>query len=517
MVMPTWSTAVAVLAATLGGCSDRYWQARLFKPDAPELKQASPEAPFLKAHGKDGSLAVLESWSLDADGGRLGGQGLRFDADRKLLSRGPIELPLSDLALLETNRPETVYRSEVAVLGVVAGATLAVAALCAINPKACFGSCPTFYAGPPGDERLVAEGFSASIARAFEATDVDSIDVPRPLGDAIELTMRNEALETHYVRSARLLAVPRPPGGRVYRAGDRYFPTGRELAPLRCRGAEGDCLADVLADGGGEYLSHAGAADLAEQELIELAFPAPSRGSGLVIRARNSLLNTFVFYQGLAWLGGKAGETMARLETMPPDQAPAFTGWERILARAEVEVWTRSGWTSAGAFGEIGPIARETQLVPLPADLPPGEVKVRLRLTRGNWKLDRVSLAELAGPAVEPTAIQAVEVRRQGAADAVALSRLHGHGARLVSVPGDAWAIRFPLPAGLRDAELFLESRGYYIEWMREQWLVEEDPSAAVALLRDPAASLRHLAPAWKQMESGVEEIFWRSRMGATP
>jgi hypothetical protein len=517
MTARTWTTSLAILAAAIGGCTDRYWQARLFKPDTLELKQASPEAPFLKAHGKDGSLAVLRAWTLDTAGGTLSGDGLRYDADRKLVARGPIELPLADLALLETNRPESVYRGEVAVLGVVAGVTLAVAALCAMNPKACFGSCPTFYAGPPGDERLVAEGFSASIARAFEATDVDAIDVPRPLGSAVELTMKNEALETHYVRSTRLLAVPRPPGGRVYRAGDRYFPTGRELGPLRCRGAEGDCLADVMDDGGGEYLSRAGATDLAEQEVIELAFPAPARPAGLVIRARNSLLNTFVFYQGLAWLGGKAGETLAKLETMSPDQAPAFTGWERLLARAEVEVWTRAGWKGAGTFGEIGPIARETQLVLLPADLPPGEVKVRLRLTRGNWKLDRLSLAELAGPAVEPTVIPAVEVRRNGAADAGALARLRGEGARLVSVPGDAWTIRFPLPDALHDAELFLESRGYYIEWMREQWIAEEDPAAAVALWRDPGAALRRLAPAWKKMEPGVEKIFWQSRMGATP
>jgi hypothetical protein len=257
--------------------------------------------------------------------------------------------------------------------------------------------------------------------------------------------------------------------------------------------------------------------DLAEQEVIELAFPAPAGPTGLVIRARNSLLNTFVFYQGLAWLGGRAGETFAKLETMSPGEAPAFTKWERMLARAEVEVWTRSGWKATGGFGEIGPIAKETQLVPLPADLPPGEVKVQLRLTRGNWKLDRLSLAELAGPAVEPAVIPAIEVRRNGVADAVALSRLRGEGTRLVSVPGDAWTIRFPLPDALHDAELFLESRGYYIEWMREQWIAEEDPAAAVALLRDPEGALRRLAPAWKRMEPGVEKIFWQSRMGSTP
>jgi hypothetical protein len=505
----------AVVLAT--GCKELVWQARLLPPDSPELVAADPAAPYLKAHGRDGAVTVLSRWRADATARTLSGEGRRFDADRRLIATGPVTLPFDEVALVETNRPELLERSELAILGVAAGTTAVVAALCAASPKTCFGSCPTFYAGADGAGPVLAEGFSAAVARPLEQTDVDALDLPGPRGPLVQLTMRNEALETHFVRSVRLLAAARPPGGRVYRAGDRYLPAGRELAPTACRGAAGDCLAAVAADDALEYRSPAGERDLAEQEEIELTFPRPAGLAGLVVRGRNSLLNTFVFYQGLAWLGSRAGDAFARLEALPPGELPALDEWARLLGRAEVEVLGAAGWAPAGGFGEVGPIARETQLVVLPEALPPGEVRVRLRLTRGNWKLDRLALVELSGPPVAPLIIPPAAVRRGGAPEPAALARLRGEGARLVSLPGDAWTLDFPLPPELAGAELFLESRGYYLEWLRQEWLRDEDPRAAVALLAHPRDALRRLAPAYKRIEQEAERAFWSSRMGATP
>jgi len=511
---------LAVLVTSLAlatGCQDLVWQARLLPPDSPELRAADPAAPYLKAHGRDGGVTVLAGWTADPAARTLAGEGRRFDADRRLVSTGPVTLGYDEVALVETNRPEVLERTEFAVLGVTAGATLGVALLCAANPKACFGSCPTFYEGADGVGPVLAEGFSAAIARPLEQTDVDALDLTGPRGPVVRLTMRNEALETHFVRSVRLLAVPRPGAGRIYRAGDAYLPADRELAPTACLGAAGDCLAAVADDDALEYRSPAGAHDLAEQEVIELRFPRPAGRAGLVVRGRNSLLNTFVFYQGLAWLGTRAGDAFARLEALAPGALPPLDEWARILGQAEVEVLGPAGWTRAGEFGEVGPIARETQLVPLPEAAPGPEVRVRLRLTRGNWKLDRLALAELTGPPVAPVAIPPAAVLRRGAPDPVARGRLHGEGGRLVSLPGDAWTLEFPLPPELSGAALFLESRGYYLEWMRQEWLKEEDPRAAVALLTRPREALRRLAPAYKRIEEDAERTFWRSKLGATP
>ncbi len=46
---------------------------------------------------------------------------------------------------------------------------------CLANPKACFGSCPTFYAWNGKDMKLMAEGFSSSILRSYEKSDIDML------------------------------------------------------------------------------------------------------------------------------------------------------------------------------------------------------------------------------------------------------------------------------------------------------------------------------------------------------
>ena len=82
----------------------------------------------------------------------------------------------------------------------------------------------------------------------------------------------------------------------------------------------------------------------------------------------------------------------------------------------------------------------------------------------------------------------------------------------LATLPGDAYTLLYRLPENFDRWELFLESRGYYLEWMRSQWLDEEDHGRAAEMLLDPRAALRRLAPAYKRQEAGMDSVFWRSR-----
>jgi len=89
------------------------------------------------------------------------------------------------------------------------------------------------------------------------------------------------------------------------------------------------------------------------------------------------------------------------------------------------------------------------------------------------------------------------------------LARGEGH---LVTHPGDAYRLCFRLPPGDGSFDLFLESEGFYYEWMRAEWLAEESPAMALQALADPAGALRALAPAYKAREGALEEAFWASR-----
>jgi hypothetical protein len=508
------SVLAGVLMIQLSGCTT-LWRAKFLKPD--QVIQMDKSAPFLKAHTYSGEVFVLQHWQLQEDTRMVTGHGIHYDAARIRLAEGDLQVPFEQVAILETNRPETVITKwGFAVLGVMTGATLAVGIACLSNPKACFGSCPTFYASDGEKLVLQAEGFSSSVARTLEQTDIDAMFTARPTGGELKLTMTNDALETHFVRSVRVLAVPKPAGRRVFRAGQRFVPARALHAPIRCTAPGGDCLAEVADFDQREYLSETDGRDLAAREDIELSFPRTSGPVGLVLAGRNSLLNTFLIYQALAYMGLQAGEWIQKLERGGDRARQLMQESGRLLGDVEVRVRTRSrGWVPAGAFAEIGPIAKEVQLFPLPEDLPEGEVQIRLHLTKGYWKIDALALAELL-PEVKPVAVEVSRVIRgkdgQGPEDRAALARLLDPAEHLVTYPGDAYTLIFRLPEGPQ--ELFLESRGFYYEWIRNQWLPEEDQDAIAALLLDPAAAFRQLAPAYKRIEGTMEAVFWQSQFG---
>lgn len=460
------------------------------------------EAAFLKAHMKDGRVYVLKSWSQEVVQGALRGEGTLYDTDRASIGQGAFQIPLSDVALFETN---SLHQSpSVLVLAVVTGVSLAATAFCIANPKACFGSCPTFYIGEGSRTSLVAEGFSDSIAPALEATDVDALYHARAAGRALDVRMTNEALETHVVKHVSVLAALRPNGGRVFKTPDGAFLEAQALfAPEQCAAPEGDCARTLNAYDGLERTSTTDPHDLATRETIDVVFPDPGDSKadfGLVIAARQSLLSTYLLYQGLAYLGNNATALLARLEKRDETQGSRPQGMMALLGGIEVQTRDEGGaWISAGEAYETGPLAVDVHLIrigPLRAGRP---AAVRLRLTRGHWRLDWVALARL-GARIEPTRLEPIQIV----------------GKRtewpIVALPGDETTLRYRLPADPERYELFLESRGYYLEWMRQQWIEEEDPIGAAKMFFTPETALRDLAPAYKAQEASMEKLFWGSR-----
>lgn len=465
----------------------------------------------LKVHLRSGNLVVLDSW-VETDSGLTGG-GALYGLDRTLVGTGRFTVPADSIALLETET-HSVSRAgpSITFMGVWTALWTAITIQCVSNPKSCFGSCPTFY--PEGGDSKVpaAEGFSSSIARVLEARDVDALWDAKVAERRFTLRMTNEALETHAVRSLRLFAAPRPAGGRVLQGTDgSFYPALEVRAPARCTGPEGDCLAAVGLLDGAERRSVSDSTDLAARETVELEFPAAAGPKGLVLAARQSLVSTYLFYQTIAYLGGRAGDWLAGLERSDPAQARQAMGLARALGGIEVEVrGPAGGWRRVGTYDEAGPIATSVVAVPL-GHTGRDTVHLRLRMAKGAWRVNWVALASLGGP-VTPVALEPDRVEHQGADDAAALRRLREPDRYLVTYPGDAYRIGFTLPAGLRDPELFLESRGYYYEWMRREWMAEEDPAMAALMLLDPGQALRRMAPAFKRVEPDMERLFWESR-----
>lgn len=490
-----------------GGCVKRLHRTVL-APD--HMETLDRRAPYLKVHMKDGRLWRLSPWHVDEQARQVTGEGTLYAADRTRVRSGPVTIAVDSVAVFETN----VVRASptVAALGIVTGVTAGVAVYCAANPKACFGSCPTFYVTNGSEEVLQAEGFSASIAPSLEATDLDALYRARPSGREVRIHMANEAYETHVVRHADLLAVPKAPGRRVLAdATGRFWSVPSPVPPTRCRAPEGSCGAALAAFDGDERWSEADSTDLGAREILELTFAPSSNGRpALVIASRQSLLPTYLLYQGLAWLGTRVGDWMAALGNPGGSALDASRSVVAALGGIDVLVPDTAGrWDSVATIRETGPLAADVRLVPLPPTR--DSIRVRLRMARGAWRLDQVALTELGRP-VRGIRLPPARVVGPRGVDSTAREELRDPDRVLVTYPGDRYTLVYRLPDDAERFELFLETRGYYLEWMREEWIREENGLRAAELLLDPRGTLRRLAPAYKRVEPGLEDAFWRSK-----
>lgn len=507
-----WSKrSVATVAVLLVSCVTYQVRRTLHAPAEASLLDRA--APYIKVHMRDGRAYVLSPWRVDQAARRVIGTGQLLDARRDVVVlRDSFSIPIDSVALFETNRMQA--SPATGALTVMTGLTMAVAVACLTNPKACFGSCPTFYVTDGSAPRLMAEGFSASVAPALEASDIDALFHARPASRDLEVRLTNEALETHVVRRARILAARRPPGGRVFATDAGAFMSAGAVVPaIACRAAEGDCTGPLAAFDARERFSRADSSDLAAREIVDLEFPRPDGGRlGLVVASRQTLLTTWLFYQALAFMGTRTVEWLAALERADSATLARAAGIGRRLGGIEVLVQGAGGdWEPAGRTAETGPIATDVRLVTLPDTPGSGPVRVRLRLTRGAWRLDWVALAAL-GTVVTPVALDPIRVTRDGRDDTEALASLLDSARALTTFPGDALTLWYRLPPDPGSWELFLDSRGYYLEWMREAWLREENAVRAAQMFLDPAGALRHLARPFSRAEPTLEAAFWRSR-----
>jgi hypothetical protein len=498
---------VVLLAILAAACVQRM-EREVIEPAA--YRTVNRRAPFLKAHMRDGRLYVLGNWSVDSVNDAVVGAGVLYDANRTVSDRSSYRLDIDSVALFETN----VVRASpsIAALGVITGLSAGVTVYCATNPKSCFGSCPTFYASDGQRVLLQAEGFSASVAPSLEARDVDALYRARVPGSTVELRMVNEAYETHVVRSANLLVVPREPGQRIIVDGKlAFWSVAEPTAPVACVGPEGDCLDLVTAFDGRERLSLADSTDLATREIIEIAWRGQSNGrAGVLIGSRQSLLPTYLLYQTFAYLGRSVGEWLAKFERADEATKKYSNRLVETLGGIEVLVQDQLGrWILVDHILETGPLAADLKLVPLPEGSDP--TRVRLRMARGAWRVDYVALTTIRDSVV-PERLAPRGVMYRGTLAMGARRRLLDSLETLVTFPGDEYTLTYDLPNDAEQYELFLESQGYYLEWMRDEWMAEENSIKAAQLFLDPAGALRRLAPEFKRVEAELETAFWRSK-----
>ncbi len=478
-----------------------------------KIKGFSKDNPYMKAHTATGDLYILEMWWIQTEMNELQGYGKFLDTKRTIIEERlqdrlardlPFNIPLNSIVLVETNQ---VGSSLLPAIVMMTAVTAGVGVFCLINPKACFGSCPTFYADNGDTLQVSAEGFSTSILPFLEATDVDMLYNAKYEQD-FKLLVTNEAMETHSIRHVDILCAEKSnPNQRVFASvADRYYLTEQIESPTACTSQLGDCVDKVIQPDGKEYFSLSDDENLLTKEEIFVTFDnSETYDKGLIIGKRQSLMTTFLLYQSLAYMGKGASYFLSDLER---DGAYPRTNVIDELGGIEIHQKIGGQWILIDEISEAGPIATDFNIIPL-GTLENGSHDFKLVLTKGLWRIDYLALAGI----VEETKIARIHPNRVEKVVGVEinpLEKLLATDKYLVTLPGDQYFLHYQLP--YTHGEIFLESRGYYLEWIRDEWIADQNFRKLRYLVNHPRSYLKKMAKAYKKQEGTMEEAFWNSR-----
>lgn len=466
------------------------------------------ESP-VKAHLVDGSTVMFPK-GLTVEDNKLKGEGFKYDITLER-SEPVTEIRLDDVAAMESyqdvvNTGATVAATTITTVG---GGMAGIALL-----KVVFGSCPTTYSLENGEPILEAESFSYSIAPGFEARDVDRLGIASVGQSEIELEMRNEALETHYVNHIELLEVVHAPDQTVYPdPSGRPVIVGKLRAPDVAVDRSGRRIDKIVgaADGNAwstaaELLRNVSIEDMEDFVDIEFDMPASGEPLALVLKVRNSLLNTVLLYdvmldgqgfRALDWMGNDLDRLWSKYK---------LARWYQEKLGMRIAIWDRGRYKDVMSVGDTGPIAWNELAIPLPATID-DKVRIRLSFIADNWRIDQVALA---------TSARTAKVRKIPVTEVLSSSGIELPQARhnlreadetyVVTKPGEYVRLQFDVGNAVKDMDRtwFLAAEGYYIEWMRKDWL---DTTSTTAFVPNDSALLNAL-DLWESQRDELRQQF---------
>ena len=510
----------------VAGCVHAFWTVEPKQVELPANGVATEQRIInspVKVHLRDGGTVVFRE-GVTLSGRELYGIGRAYRLLDDITVTARDRVPLDSVVGVETFDGKLLTAQSATVSIAATGlAALGTAALLV----AIFGSCPTVYADTGAAGTLQAEGFSYAIAPLLEHRDVDPLNVkPGPDG-IIRLELRNEALETHFINHIELLAVKRPAGAVIVPDQGGKLTVVSDMRPLTlARDRAGRDVRSVLASADGDLFAtapatvnaaHAGDLD----DWIDLETDALPAGDSVavVLRLRNSLLNTVLLYDGI--LGGHDAADWLTTGLQQIGTALDLSRWYTRTMGMHVTVdgvaLPNATAREHARLGDVGPIAFRDVAIVLPRPTTAARaMRVRLRFVADDWRIDRAHFAGVVSrptPASIPVArVVAPNPARGGPAalDTAAVRALgDADNDYLETRPGQRMTLEFATKADSSTTYL-IAWQGWYREWIRGSWLAEPtrtapwvpgDSAVSIALTR------------WRAKKDGFERAFYSSRI----
>jgi hypothetical protein len=518
-----WLTLIAV---SLGGCINVFWET-VPRRVQPPSSGSPPVVVFtpLKVHLTDGSTvlfrtgAAIDSKTIEGDGQRYPALSVGVQPQRRV--------PLDSVVGVETFEGKMLTAKTVIVstAASVFGSIGTVGLL-----KVIFGSCPTVYTDTGAGPMLQAEGFSYAIAPLLEQRDIDPVHLRSDRDGVLRMDLRNEALETHFINHIELLAVDHRVGSRVVPDNAGGIVELSDIRPLdAARDRAGRDVRVTLANADGHLFetearttSASRVGDLDDWIDLDARGLPPGDSIAVVLRLRNSLLNTVLLYEGV--LGGRDAPDFMERGLQRISTAIDLSRWytRTMGMRAIVDgVPTRlDAWHAR--LGDIGPLAFRDVAILLPRPARNADsVRVRLRFVADNWRIDYVAIAgTVTRPNVNVVPITRVVIPTpaDGAGPKVdtagAMAVRESDAQYLETRPGQRMMLEFnsssASPSAGQERSYLIAWQGYYREWIRGSWLA--NPTRTTAWIPGDDAVLVAMRR-WQSRQAELERAFYSSRI----
>jgi hypothetical protein len=487
----------------------------------------SPTKVFLS----DASI-VLFPEGFQLKGGSVQGQGVRYsaigavqDVPLKQMSLRNIKVP-EDSAVAMTYFEEVVTGGRVfasVIHGLWGSIITPVSLYCLANPKACFGCCPTVYTRNGDSWEFQAELFSYSISRLLESEDLDKLGQRVSADSLFTVRVANEALESHYINLMQLVAVRHPVGTVAFPTNEGGFVAVRDLhRPSSAVNSEGrDILQKVQSWDDQPYRSDSAMVRQGRSgrtsDWIDLRVRPPrgSRSATLILRLKNTLLSTVLFYEVV--LGSQGVEAIDWTQRMNTDlpYAALFRSVYAQFSGVKIMALRDGNWEMVGGVPDAGPVGWKPIAVQVPVEND-NELVLRIEFFPDNIMIDYLAFDfntdqnQVEATVVSPSAVK----DRTGELRPEILPLIQEDDSRyLVTEPRDVYRFTFDLPAaGKSEMSLFVRSKGYYTEWLRGSWISQPLAAERFDLFRIDQTMIK-LADMWVQERGTMESLFFRNRI----
>ncbi|MFC1595431.1 hypothetical protein ACFL3X_00780 [Gemmatimonadota bacterium] len=475
-----------------------------------------------------GTTCLLFPDGFVVEDNAIRGLSQRFDlddADERLITR---EVSLDSIALMTSyeleSSPSMVLGS--IMVGVFGGILTPLSIYCLACPKCCFGSCPTVHIDSGFGYEMIAELFSSNISRYHQDNDIDLLSDAIIDNDIYEIRLTNEALETHYINQLSLAAVRHPAGTSVFATSDNQPVIFQSLStPSAAENRIGtDVLFQIRDKDDGWYRSDSTMVEQIKEGMlsdwIDLTLPVPAGSSAvnLVVRMRNTLMGTILFYDlVLASQGIEALNWIERINSDEQYSDQFYRMYDRFSG-IEVQLYEDGLWQTQARITDTGPIAWSERAVQIPVRSDHDEeMTVRLQFFPDYFMIDTVFF-DVVSDATIPADVAWVRPSRildySGAERNDILNLIEEiDDTFLITEPGEEYRLLYEItPAPDEMTAVFLKSAGYYTEWLRGDWITNE-PTAYQFNLLKLNETIQALADSWLENRALMERTFFQSKI----